>query len=115
MVCSNHEVGELVHLINSVTASVCTERSTATKATTASNIPPLQPQIECGIECILDTPRVCLLASNIASTKHVTAVTLDTDQLTSLLFGMSRNEAQQYMVREIRLLTYLSHHNCIAP
>ncbi len=52
---------------------------------------------------MMEVPRACLRANKIASARNISFVSFGTNDLTQLVFGMSRDDTQQFMVSSIEL------------
>jgi pyruvate,orthophosphate dikinase len=51
------------------------------------------------VGAMIETPRACIRADRIAACKGLHFVTIGCDTLTQLVFGLTREDAQQFMVR----------------
>jgi pyruvate,orthophosphate dikinase len=54
---------------------------------------------------MIEVPRACIRADKIATAKHIKFLSIGSNDLTQLTFGLSRDDTQQFMVR---LLLYFS-------
>lgn len=90
MVCTAHEVDVITPVVTAACDSVCTD------AWVNSNY--AMPYVQCSVGCMLEVPRACVLANRIATTKYVDFLSIGTDQLTQLCFGMSPYDAHSFMV-----------------
>jgi phosphoenolpyruvate synthase/pyruvate phosphate dikinase len=51
------------------------------------------------VGAMVETPRACIRADRIAACKGLHFVTIGCDTLTQLVFGLNREDAQQFLVR----------------
>lgn len=93
LVFSDHEVSAVTAIIRRAYASECGQ---------AAHCVPYS------IGCMLETPRGCLRAWDIAKEKGVDFVSFGTNDLTQLVFGISRDDAHRFLVRNI-FTFYLNH------
>ncbi len=56
---------------------------------------------------MIETPRSCIRADKIASNSLVGFISFGTNDLTQLVFGMSRDDTQQYLVSNTAFSLYL--------
>ncbi len=86
MIVSDHEVDTISPLIVQTMEEMCTSCDV------------LPEDIHCELGTMIETPRACIRADRIAAAKYVSFVSFGTNDLTQLIFGMSRDDTQQYMV-----------------
>ena len=88
--CSEHEVAQLTQVISKASDDVCAQAWVDSDYN--------MPYVQCTVGCVLDTPRACLRAAQIANSKYVGEVQFDLDALTQLTFGMGKEESDPFMV-----------------
>ena len=103
--CSEFEVDAITSIIAKASDSVCA----AKWAESNYSAPYLQPSVG----CILETPRACLKAENIAHRNYVDSVVFDLDLLTELMFGMSRDDTGAFMVSRVFVCETVGVCNCV--
>ena len=92
-VCTDHEVDLVTPVITAAALGVC---ALAGPQYTLKNL-------EFYIGAVLETPRACIRADSIAAAQHVDFVSFGTSELTELIFGLSEEDARDFIVstREI--------------
>ncbi len=58
----------------------------------------LPQDIHCELGTVIDTPRACIRADRISSSRYVNCLTIGTNELTEAIFGMSRDDVHVFMV-----------------
>jgi len=88
MVFSDHEVDALVPIISKAARGAFS----AAGHRVANNDP------GCDIGAMIELPRACLRAERIVAAKHISFVSFGTNDLTQMVFGLSRDDTQAFMV-----------------
>ncbi len=86
LVFSEHEIDEIVPLIEQAKRDICSEYE----------IPP--KDLHCDIGTMIEVPRACLKADKIAGDRNISFVSFGSNDLTQLVLGLSRDDTQQFMV-----------------
>ena len=87
-VCTDHEIDLVTPGITAAALSVCAH---AGPEYTLENL-------EFFIGSVMETPRACIRSDSIAAAEHVDFVSFGTGELTQLVFGLSEEDTQQFMV-----------------
>jgi len=82
MVCSEHEVEAIVPII---------KRGYANECANAIHCVPYS------IGCMLEVPRACIRADQIVSESGIDFVSIGSNDLTQLIFGMSKDDTQRFL------------------
>ena len=90
MVFTDHEVDIVIPLITSTIAAVCSQIDGRRFSMESLGIT---------IGAMIETPRACIRADRIAAAQHVDFVSIGTNELTQLVFGMSTEDTMHFMVR----------------
>lgn len=93
LVCSDHEVAEVVPIIHKAHDAVCAQY--------ASVYGDPGHHVNYSIGCMLEVPRACVRADRIAGCKDVKFVSIGSNDLTQLMFGFSRDDTQRFMASYI--------------
>ena len=93
-VCTDHEVDQITGMITSAAEGVCLK--SGFQCTLLS--------LECTIGAVIETPRACIRADRIAEARHVGFVSIGCDGLSQLVFGMSKEDIDNFMVSTACLL-----------
>ena len=91
MICTDHEVDLVTPIICKASDRICAHAWSDSNYQSA--------YVEPSVGAILELPRSCLRADKIAKAKHVDFLSIGTNDLTQLMFGFSREDAHQFMVR----------------
>lgn len=89
LVCSDHEVNEIVPIIHKAHDEVC--------ARYASVYGDPGFHVNYSIGCMVEVPRACIRADRIAGCRDVKFVSIGSNDLTQLVFGFSRDDTQRFM------------------
>lgn len=89
MIFSDHEVEEIVPIIIKTMKDVFSQAGHMAEESSPG----------CDIGAMIEIPRACLRADNIALAKNIAVISFGTNDLTQLVFGLSRDDTQQFMVR----------------
>ena len=95
-VVTDHEVDQIASIIETTAAATCL------KSGNACNLHSLQ----CSVGALVETPRACIRADRIAQCPGVSFVSIGSNDLSQLVFGMSKEDTDPFMVRY--LLSYFS-------
>lgn len=86
LVFSDHEVDRIVKVMEQSFTDCCNK----------AGYNPYELNIVLG--AMIETPRACIRADKIATNPSVGFISFGTNDLTQLVFGMSRDDTQQYLV-----------------
>ncbi len=86
MVFSDHEVDRMIMLMENTFTECCNKEG----------FNPFDLNFLFG--AMIETPRGCIRADKIATNSMVGFISFGTNDLTQLVFGMSRDDTQQYLV-----------------
>jgi citrate lyase beta subunit len=89
MVCTDHEIEAIADMIKRISADICHQINDDIKYTLGAS---------------LEVPRACLRANDIASEGDVSFLQFETDSLTEMVYGLSKEESKKI------LPVYTSHH-----
>jgi pyruvate,orthophosphate dikinase len=92
MVCSDHEIDCITPVIYKTWATVCEEAGHSVNF------------LDCTIGCMVEVPRACLRAEKIAVADYIDFVSIGTHNLTQLIFGVSRDDMQKFLVSVFLIL-----------
>ncbi|RYH07390.1 pyruvate, phosphate dikinase, partial [archaeon] len=88
MVFSNHEIDVISPIIVTAANEVLSQEHVQ-----------LEKDETCfDLGTMIELPRACLRADRIATTKHISFVSFGTNDLTQMVFGLSRDDTEQFMV-----------------
>jgi len=85
MVVTDHEVDVMSPLLVQAMEEMCAQCNA------------LPEDVHCELGTMIETPRACIRADRIANARYVSFLSFGTNDLTQLLFGMSRDDTQSYM------------------
>lgn len=86
VIFSDHEVDRLINIMEKTFVECCNKEG----------YNPNELNISLGV--MIETPRACIRADKIAANSNVGFISFGTNDLTQLVFGMSRDDTQQYLV-----------------
>lgn len=86
-VFTDHEVDQIMPVVQRAIAEICAQRDVQAK------------DLNLEVGAALDVPRACIRADKIARAYGVAFVSFDTENLTQMVFGLSKSDTQQFMVR----------------
>jgi pyruvate,orthophosphate dikinase len=88
MVFSNHEIDIISPIIMNAAKDVFDKVDRK----------PAKDEVCFDLGTMIELPRACLRAERIATTKHINFVSFGTNDLTQMVFGLSRDDTEQFMV-----------------
>ncbi len=86
LVFSDHEIDTLMPSIEIAMLEICDRENVD------------YGDLNVQIGTMIEVPRACLRANKIAAAKNISFISFGTNDLTQLVFGMSRDDTQQFMV-----------------
>ena len=86
--CSDHEVDTVMPIIVSACDSVCAPQGARFD----------MKYLDCSVGSAIETPRACIRADRITGAHNNSFLSVGTNELTSLIFGLSKDDAQPFMV-----------------
>lgn len=93
---SDREVDRILPLVSEAMAETCAQQ------VVVSDFKDYKLDIEFGVD--IANPRACLKADKFGKNKNLGFMSMDTDSLTELVFGITKEQSRRYMVRITRQL-----------
>lgn len=94
LVVTDHEVDLITPVICAAGSTVCNQ----------GGLKFSMESLEITIGTMLETPRACIRADRIAAARNVSFVSIGSNDLTQLVFGISRDDTQLFIVSAQSLL-----------